>query len=347
MTLEEKVGQMTQLEIGMVCDGRDQNLKINPAKLEKAVVKYGVSSILNVSGEALPIDKWHEIIGQIPESPPHASQGKAKHRHDPEMHHAFTEAFRSLGISLVYSLNLAETTKPKTILVTSAVPAEGKSTVASNLAASLVQSGSKVLLVDADLRRSSLHKTFGVSLKPGLREVLGKVLPISEAIVPVEVQRLHPDISSKLSPDVSCNLFLLPAGECNIGPSESFLGSEMDSMLKDLKSHYDYIIIDTPPLLAASDTMSLVPKADFVLMVLRASYTSLRVVRDALNRLYRCNARSLGIVYNRAAASTDYFYRYSHDYTDKLEIRDGPLLVQDVALPAKQSLAVQRPVTKD
>jgi beta-glucosidase len=65
MTLEEKVGQMTQLEIGMICDGRDQGLKINPAKLEKAIVKYGVGSILNVSGEALPIDKWHEIIGQI------------------------------------------------------------------------------------------------------------------------------------------------------------------------------------------------------------------------------------------------------------------------------------------
>src|SRR5688572_21557313 len=62
MTLEEKVGQMTQLEIGMVCDGKDQDLRINPAKLEKAVVRYGVGSILNVSGEALTIDKWHEII---------------------------------------------------------------------------------------------------------------------------------------------------------------------------------------------------------------------------------------------------------------------------------------------
>jgi beta-glucosidase len=67
MTLEEKVGQMTQLEIGMICDGSDQNLKINPAKLEKALVKYGVGSILNVSGEALSIDKWHELIGQIQE----------------------------------------------------------------------------------------------------------------------------------------------------------------------------------------------------------------------------------------------------------------------------------------
>jgi beta-glucosidase len=65
MTLEEKVGQMTQLEIGMICDGSNQSLKINPAKLEKAIVKYGVGSILNVSGEALTIDKWHEIIGQI------------------------------------------------------------------------------------------------------------------------------------------------------------------------------------------------------------------------------------------------------------------------------------------
>jgi beta-glucosidase len=68
MTLEEKVGQMTQLEIGMVCDGSDQKLRINPAKLEKAVVKYGVGSILNVSGDALTIEKWHEIIGQIQEA---------------------------------------------------------------------------------------------------------------------------------------------------------------------------------------------------------------------------------------------------------------------------------------
>src|SRR5262249_29086477 len=65
MTLEEKVGQMTQLEIGMVCSGKDQSLQIDPAKLEKAVVKYGVGSILNVKDEALPIDKWHEIIRQI------------------------------------------------------------------------------------------------------------------------------------------------------------------------------------------------------------------------------------------------------------------------------------------
>src|SRR5215475_1310007 len=65
MTLEEKVGQMTQLEIGMVCSGKDQSLQIDPAKLEKAVVKYGVGSILNVKDEALPIDKWQQIIGQI------------------------------------------------------------------------------------------------------------------------------------------------------------------------------------------------------------------------------------------------------------------------------------------
>ncbi|MEW6130134.1 MAG: glycoside hydrolase family 3 N-terminal domain-containing protein [Acidobacteriota bacterium] len=68
MTLEEKVGQMTQLEIGMICDGSNQDLRINPEKLEKAIVKYGVGSILNVSGEALTVDKWHEIIGQIQEA---------------------------------------------------------------------------------------------------------------------------------------------------------------------------------------------------------------------------------------------------------------------------------------
>src|SRR5215213_7498548 len=65
MTLEEKVGQMTQLAIGMIVSGRDQDVKIDPAKLEKAIVKYGVGSILNVSDQALTVDKWHEIINQI------------------------------------------------------------------------------------------------------------------------------------------------------------------------------------------------------------------------------------------------------------------------------------------
>src|SRR5690606_6945476 len=67
MTLREKIGQMTQLEIGMVTTGRDQDLRIDPAKLEKAIVEYGVGSILNVRDQALPIEKWHEIIRQIQE----------------------------------------------------------------------------------------------------------------------------------------------------------------------------------------------------------------------------------------------------------------------------------------
>src|SRR6185436_10447197 len=68
MTLEEKVGQMTQLAIAMVVSGRDQDVKIDPAKLDKAIVKYGVGSILNVSDQALTVDKWREIISQIQES---------------------------------------------------------------------------------------------------------------------------------------------------------------------------------------------------------------------------------------------------------------------------------------
>src|SRR6185503_2927519 len=65
MTLEEKVGQMTQLTIGMIVNGRDQDIKIDPAKLDKAIGKYGVGSILNVSDQALTLDRWHEIIGEI------------------------------------------------------------------------------------------------------------------------------------------------------------------------------------------------------------------------------------------------------------------------------------------
>jgi capsular exopolysaccharide synthesis family protein len=207
-----------------------------------------------------------------------------------------------------------EAARPRIILVTSAVPREGKSTVAANLAYSLAVSGSRVLLVDADLRRSSLHQLFGVALKPGLREVLTKGLPAGAAIVPVRLPQALAAESGESDSFSSAKLFLLPSGESGTGSAEILLGSQVNELLRNLAAQYDYVIIDSPPVLATDDAMGLATKVDGVFMVVRASYTHSRMVRDALDRLHKCQVKILGMVYNRSAPSADYYYRYRRDY---------------------------------
>jgi succinoglycan biosynthesis transport protein ExoP len=280
---------------------------------------------------ALPED----VIGQIPESSIASHPGKPLKHQDPDLQHAFVESFRNLGMSLLYSFS--GTYKPKVILISSAVPAEGKSTVASNLAATLARTGARVLLIDADLRRSSIHTILGVNGKPGLREVLGGMCQISDAIVRVDLQQPQGGSSRGQRDAELGKLYVVPAGDCDLYDPEVFLSDGMDQLLAELVPHYDHILIDTPPVLATSDIMSLVPKADYVLMVLRASYTSSRMLREALNRLYKCNVRALGVVYNRAAVSSDYFYRYSREYRSKPVSSGRTVLEPDVVYPRGSS----------
>jgi capsular exopolysaccharide synthesis family protein len=253
-----------------------------------------------------------EVVGQIPETRLRLINGSSRRPRLASQQNAFTESFRSLRSSLFFMFD--ESPPPRVVLLTSAVPKEGKSTVAAHLAASLAVSGSRVLLVDADLRRSSLHQIFGVALKPGLREVLTKGLPAATAIVPV---RLPPALAAESGgPDASSSarLFLLPGGEAGPGTAEILLGSQVNELLRDLAAQYDYVIIDSPPVLATDDAMGLATKVDGVFMVVRASYTDSRMVWDALDRLNKRHVKILGLVYNRAAPSADYYYRYRRDY---------------------------------
>jgi Mrp family chromosome partitioning ATPase len=113
----------------------------------------------------------------------------------------------------------------------------------------------------------------------------------------------------------AAQLSLLPGGEAGSGTGEILLRSEVGQLLRELASRYDYVIIDSPPLLATDDATSLASKVDGVFMVVRASFTYSRMVREALERLHKCRGKILGLVYNRAATSTDYYYRYSQDYS--------------------------------
>jgi Mrp family chromosome partitioning ATPase len=171
-----------------------------------------------------------------------------------------------------------------------------------------------------------LHHIFGLNLKPGLHEVLHDAVPVSEAIVAVQlepttsgstsgpqsldVRNQTSGLRNPASPSVS----ILPAGMPGRDRSELFSSSQISGLLQKLAAQYSYIIIDSPPVLAANDVMNLASSADGVFMVVRASYTSSHMVREALDRLSRCNVKILGVVYNRAAPSTDYYCQYSADY---------------------------------
>ena len=224
-----------------------------------------------------------------------------------KQHFEFLEAFRSIRSSLLFMNNGG--TKPKTILISSSVPEEGKSTVALYLAATLARSNSRVLLIDADLRRGTLHEFFGAASGPGLAEILNEELSFAEA-VPTGLE----------------NLALLPAGEAKRDPGELVLSPVWPSFLAEAGSQFDYILVDTPPVLAADDAATLAPKVDGVLFVVRGSFTSARMARGALDALRQRHVRVLGLIFNRAVSSpyeNHYYRRYRHTYRWEPKERGG------------------------
>jgi succinoglycan biosynthesis transport protein ExoP len=206
--------------------------------------------------------------------------------------HAFAEAYRSLRSSLLYLTR--EGTRPKTLVLTSAIPNEGKSLTASNLAITLAQADARVLIVDADLRKGSLHKHFAVASECGLAEVFTRQCAWPEAVISTD----YPGV------------FLLPRGGAAISCSDLFIKQSVREFLKETAAAYDYVILDTPPVMAADDVPSLAPQADAVLFVLRAEHTSAQIACAALDVLYRRQVRVLGIIFNAVRPSNADCYPY-------------------------------------
>jgi len=211
--------------------------------------------------------------------------------------HSFVEAYRNLRSSILY---MGESGKqPKTLLVTSSVPAEGKSLTSANLAAILASSGARVLLIDADMRKGTAHEQLGVPSGPGLSEVFTRDLPFEEAVLKTSV----------------ANLWILPRGEVSHRASEMFLTPAALALLKKAQANYDYVVIDTAPVMAADDVTSLAPHADAAIFVVRAEHTSARVARAALDLLYQRRVNVIGLVFNSVRPnSVDYYYYKYHDY---------------------------------
>jgi capsular exopolysaccharide synthesis family protein len=190
--------------------------------------------------------------------------------------------------------------KPRLLLVTSSIPNDGKSMTTANLAITMAGTGSRVLLVDADLRKGVLHQRFGVASNAGLSEALGTGQPWRQNVQPTQIP----------------NLFLLPRGECTQASGELFLRPVTKKFLQEAVSQFDYVILDTAPVMAADDVASLAPLVDGVLFVIRAQHTSARVARAALEVLYQRRVTVLGLVFNAVdpRGGEYYYYKYKDYY---------------------------------
>lgn len=238
------------------------------------------------------------ILGQIPLEATHGRNNGSGLLQSDDERHAFMEAYRNLRSSLLYMAT--EGKRPRTILVTSAVPGDGKSMTASNMAITIALAGSRVLIVDADLRKGLLHRSFGLASTPGLTEILtGQAEP-----------------TQVIQPTSTPNLSLLPRGNTSRNPGELFLNQKTVNLLKELAGQYDYVILDTAPVMAADDVASLSPNVEGVVFVVRAACTSARVARAALEVLYQREVEVLGLVFNAVEtnASDYYYYRYKDYY---------------------------------
>jgi capsular exopolysaccharide synthesis family protein len=232
------------------------------------------------------------------------------------------ESYRALRTSLLLTSLGAP---PKIIVITSALPREGKTTTSINTAIVLAQKGTRVLLIDADLRRPSIHRTLGMGPRAGLSNVLTGGAALQQATV-----------RSSVLP----NLYVLPAGTPPPNPAELMASAQMVEMLAELREQYDHIVIDTPPTLSVTDAVVLSTRADAVVLVIRSSQTTKPALRRARDILAQVNARVCGVLLNAVNLdSPDYYYYYEYQGKYGQRYYDEDMTDKDAAQAAASNSA--------
>ena len=249
------------------------------------------------------------VMGLVPLASANDGSGQPKQAKDPgnALSHcsarrpdsAVSEAYRSLRTSLMFSTPEG---MPRTVLVTSTLQGEGKSTTAVNLATVLAQNGSRVLLVDADLRRSTLHRDFGIPRAPGLTNAIAQFEKGSAL-----------DDSLIRDTDVD-GLSLLAAGHATPKPTELLSSHRLSQLIAQSSERFDHVIVDAPPILGLADAVALSRMVNGVIVVVATGQTGKENFRVAVRRLQQVQAPLLGVVLNRVdLGSPDYAY-YSSEY---------------------------------
>ena len=204
----------------------------------------------------------------------------------------FAEAFRALRTSLLLSVAGRE---PQVVLLTSATPSEGKTTASLNLAAVLAQRDVRVLLIDADLRRPTVHHRFGLNGKIGLTSVLTGSIELKDAV------QVVPDLPA---------LEVLASGPIPPFPTEMLSSDSMRRLLQQARGIYTHVVMDSPPLLSVTDSVVLAREADAVVLIVRHGKSTKHAVRRARDLLLRSGARLAGIALNAVDLSSPEYYSY-------------------------------------
>ena len=203
------------------------------------------------------------------------------------------EAYRSLRSNIEYS---AFDEEYRVIVVTSSLPSEGKSLTAGNLALALAQGDKKVLLVDCDMRKPSLHKKFKISNVSGISDLL-----------------LNKGTMESVVNNYSDNLTIITAGKVPPNPAEMLASKVMTKFIDEMRNHFDYIILDTPPLQAVTDAQILATKADGVLLVVRSKTTKKDAVEASVDLINKVNGKIIGTVLNAVDNLHNKYYYYYGD----------------------------------
>jgi len=231
------------------------------------------------------------LLASIP-SPPRRTRGGIAMFEDPGSPYA--EAVRRLATSIVFS---NPDRSARTLMFTSALQQEGKSTTIANLGVALAAVGNRVVLVDLDLRRPSLASLFGVHRLSGLTDVVVGRRPLDESLLPVRLGLVEPPDSSNGSEPAHGSLHLLPTGPLPPGPGEFVASNALaERVLAPLREQFDYVLIDSPPACVVGDAIRLAAQVDGIVAVTRLGFASRAALNDLQRQLAAVPAPTLGVV---------------------------------------------------
>lgn len=220
---------------------------------------------------------------------------------------ALAEAYRQLRTSILLS---TAGHAPKSLLVTSSLPSEGKTTTATNTAISLAQTGARVLIIDADMRRPRLHQVFGIGNGEGLSTLLSSELH-------------EDDIPKVVKQDPATKLFLLTSGPIPPNPAELIGSQQMSVLLKMLSDQFTHIVVDSPPIASFTDGVLIASMVDGVILVVHAGKSSRQVIRRSKQLLNDIGAKIFGVVLNNVnLRSQDSYYYQSYYHRDSYHAGD-------------------------
>lgn len=210
------------------------------------------------------------------------------------------EAYRTLRTNIRFS---SFDNKIKTIVVTSSLPGEGKSTICANLAVVMAENGYKTILIDCDQRKANLHKLFNIPNEKGLSDFLVDNVQFSEVLQKTEIP----------------NLNVITSGTKPPNPSELFTSEKIKKFINDLKRIYDYIIIDTTPVMVVTDAQLISAYADGCILVVASSEVEKSAAIKTKELLEKVNAKVLGVVLNKVDIKKKDYFGYYYNESRKLK----------------------------